>query len=321
MTHLTLCTPEAAHGRWREILPLLGLPVRILDGKSQPCPSCGGKDRFTFDDRSGNGDFVCRQCGAGKGIQLVARANGWSYAEAAKRVDEVIGNLPKDAPPKREPKKIDRSAMLNRLWKEGRPIENNSPAGRYLEMRGGLSRSEHDLRYVPAMLDTNSNAKYPGLVAMVRDVNGKAVTLHRTFLSPDGNKAKINPCRKLMPGGFPHGAAVRLGGMAETIGIAEGIETALAASIIFGVPVWAALNEVGLQHWQPPAGIKRILICGDNDRNFVGQSAAYLLGRKLSTDDLKHRGLEVEVKIPDRIGADWNDELLREREDQYARVA
>jgi hypothetical protein len=85
-------TLDAAHGRWREILPQFGIPHSALNGKEQPCPACGGRDRFLFDDRHGDGDYFCRRCDAGKGISLVKKVNGWTYAEAAKRVDEFIGN-------------------------------------------------------------------------------------------------------------------------------------------------------------------------------------------------------------------------------------
>jgi Zinc-binding domain of primase-helicase len=90
-------TSETAHGRWREILPALGVPIAALNGKHQACPACGGKDRFRFDDRHGDGDYYCDQCGAGKGISLLMKVNGWSYADAAKRVDELIGKVPPKA--------------------------------------------------------------------------------------------------------------------------------------------------------------------------------------------------------------------------------
>ena len=46
---------EVAQGRWRSILTVLGIDERALSGKHGPCPMCGGKDRFRFDDREGRG--------------------------------------------------------------------------------------------------------------------------------------------------------------------------------------------------------------------------------------------------------------------------
>jgi DNA-binding MarR family transcriptional regulator len=85
-------TLDAAHGLWPDILTSFGVSPTALNGKHHPCPACGGKDRFRFTDRNGDGDYYCSGCDPGKGISLVAKVNGWSYAEAARRVDEMIGN-------------------------------------------------------------------------------------------------------------------------------------------------------------------------------------------------------------------------------------
>src|SRR5690348_13963485 len=57
-------TVDRARGRWREILPCLGVETRYLTNKHGPCPLCGGKDRFRFDDKNGDGTYYCNQCGA-----------------------------------------------------------------------------------------------------------------------------------------------------------------------------------------------------------------------------------------------------------------
>ncbi|WP_370283011.1 toprim domain-containing protein [Pseudooceanicola sp.] len=57
-------------------------------------------------------------------------------------------------------------------------------------------------------------------------------------------------------------AVVRLFPMPEDghIGIAEGIETALAANAVFGTSVWAALSADGLARFQWSEGTGRITI-------------------------------------------------------------
>jgi hypothetical protein len=64
-------TIERARGRWREILPQLGVETRFLTNQHGPCPICGGKDRFRFDDRDGSGSYYCNQCGPGPGLVLI----------------------------------------------------------------------------------------------------------------------------------------------------------------------------------------------------------------------------------------------------------
>ena len=53
-------TIDRARGRWREILPQLGIEAGFLKGKHCPCPSCGGTDRFRFDNRRQDGDYFAR---------------------------------------------------------------------------------------------------------------------------------------------------------------------------------------------------------------------------------------------------------------------
>ena len=64
---------DRALGRWRGILPALGVPAKALSNRHGPCPMCGGKDRFRFDDKGGRGTWICSKCGAGDGIELVKR--------------------------------------------------------------------------------------------------------------------------------------------------------------------------------------------------------------------------------------------------------
>ncbi len=89
--------------------------------------------------------------------------------------------------------------------------------------------------------------------------------------------------RRLMPGTIAPGSAVRLFDAGSTLGIAEGIETALAAASLFGLPrVWAAVNASQLAKWLPPVEATEIIVFGDADAAFVGQAAAYALAHRLA---------------------------------------
>jgi putative DNA primase/helicase len=311
-------TIDAARGRWREILPPLGIPLKFLNGKHQACPACGGRDRVRFDDRRGNGDYFCSHCGAGNGFDLLQKVHGWAFGETARRVDQIIGNLPTVIQPRVEPKKFDSRKALRDLWCTSQPITPGDPVSLYLASRGIETPCADALRYVPAMSHSATRSKYPGMIAIVSDVDGKPATLHRTYLTKEGCKASIEPCRKLMPGDFPRGGAVRLGPPSPAMGVAEGIETALAATALYGISVWSIIAEGFLQSWEPPAVVESVVIFGDNDRNAVGQHAAWALARRLG----RERGdLKVVVMIPDRTGDDWNDVLLRRREVEHARAA
>src|SRR5215469_14829784 len=84
---------ERAQGRWRAILPALGLDSRYLTRRNMACPRCGGRDRWRFIDREGSGNFVCNVCGRGDGIKLVEWWLGVGFAEAARRVEAVLGTV------------------------------------------------------------------------------------------------------------------------------------------------------------------------------------------------------------------------------------
>src|SRR5215207_6479393 len=80
---------ERARGRWKEILPqVLGVSVRVLDGKHGPCPHCGGKDRWRFDNKNGEGTSICSQCGACDGVGLVMKVRGLDFASAAIEIEK-----------------------------------------------------------------------------------------------------------------------------------------------------------------------------------------------------------------------------------------
>src|SRR3954447_3297839 len=84
-------TVERARGRWREILPQLGVDTRFLVNQHGPCPLCGGRDRYRFDDRDGSGSYYCNQCGAGVGVILVRKLHGWDHKTACNEIDKIIG--------------------------------------------------------------------------------------------------------------------------------------------------------------------------------------------------------------------------------------
>lgn len=95
-------TIDAARGRWPDLLQqLAGMTPDQLTDRHQPCPLCGGTDRYRFDDKDGSGSWFCNQCGgrdqsggAGSGMDLLIRSTGWSYVEACQHIDAALGAIP-----------------------------------------------------------------------------------------------------------------------------------------------------------------------------------------------------------------------------------
>lgn len=199
---------------------------------------------------------------------------------------------------------------LRELWRLSVPITPEDPAGRYLASRRCPIGHPNVLRYVPELIRYEDKTTHPGMIAYFS--NRKSSTLHRTYLTQDGHKADFEPNRMFMGGSVPEGGAIPLGEVGETMGIAEGIETALSAAALFNMPVWATTSEGALQKFVPPATVRTLMILGDNDKNYVGQAAAMLLAKRLSLEAQKaDRKLAIEVRFPDIRGADWNDALMQ----------
>jgi putative DNA primase/helicase len=302
-------TFEAAHGKWRGILASLCGQCDFLNGKNQPCPICGGTDRFQFTDYQGDGDYICRGCGPGKGFKLLMGLKGWDFRAAVNAVDGISGQLRvtatlRDGP---RPKPRDGANDLNRLWKAAGAITRETAAGRYLMGRGLVLEPtvfNGGLRALEWLYHGPTRRRFPGMLGRFCAPDGKPWQLHRTYLSPQGSKASVAPNRMFTRGDLPKGGAIRLGVAAEEMGVAEGIETALAARQLYEMPVWAVTSTSMMVHWQPPPEAKRVVVFADNDVNGAGQAAAYTLMQRLAV-----AGLQVRVEVPRKDGADWNDML------------
>ncbi|WP_037460709.1 DUF7146 domain-containing protein [Sinorhizobium fredii] len=306
---------DQAKGRWRSVLVALGIPETCLTGKKGRCPICGGKDRFRFDDKGGSGSFFCNQCGSGYGIHLLQKTTGVEYAAACRMIEGVIGAIGDKEPHAgtRKPERDCVSAMLKakEVWEGASAVTPGSRVDAYLGSRGLspiLGTTQRVVRSADRLLyldeDGEFRGRLPAMVALIHDANRRPTGIHRTFLAADGSEKAPVPVPRKILGTLPAGSAVRLGEVGCALGIAEGIETALAASLLFKVPVWAALTAGNLESWTPPEGATEIHVFGDNDKNFAGQKAAYALAHRLSL----HR-FNVAVHLPEQPGTDWNDVL------------
>ncbi|MFA6267114.1 MAG: toprim domain-containing protein [Pseudolabrys sp.] len=293
-------TKDIARGRWRGILTSLGVPAALLDGKHHPCPRCGGKDRFRFTDYQRSGGFVCNQCGSGSGFDLLKLWRGWDFRLAAYEVDRVVGSVQPDVVNRGRTAEQKRDAAM-RLWHSASRLTPNDPAGRYLWSRCRASECPSALRFARS-LHCTEEGDLPAMLAMLTAPDGTPCQVHRTYLTEMGDKAPIESPRQMMPGPVAKGAHVRLTEPSSTLGLAEGIETAISATAISGIPCWAALSAEMLRHWQPPEGTKHVVVFADNDENYTGQEAAYALARKM-----KDQGRLVTIQVPEAIGEDWND--------------
>lgn len=312
---------QRAKGHWKSILPQLGIDPKYLDGKHHPCPRNGqGEDRFRFANQNGRGSFFCA-CNNGRSdaFKLIECCMGMDYATAARAIEQLPQFSP-DADKPRDEESIRRDIL--RIANHCRELNRRSTSEAYLAARGLVLPQAAPIRdgvvnYAGGVIGTDQ--KLPAMVARYDTPDGELATLHITYL--DGTeKAKLKVSRVMMTPILPTaGGAVRLMelGDSDIMGVAEGIETALSASQLFGgIPVWACLNAGMLEKFEPPAQIKRLLVFGDHDSSYTGQHAAYSLAKRAK---LVKKIPEVKVLIPgmtanpELADTDWNDFLKEVR--------
>lgn len=208
-------------------------------------------------------------------------------------------------------KQYQRNGRINRqIFDCAHPLHRQSPVGQYLVHRGMGTLKKRPLALRTATLpyfdDGIEQGQYPVMLGAVTSPEGVLVALHRTYISDTGKKAPV-PCPKKLSrtSGLLAGASIKLFGPTTingklTLGVAEGIETALACYLASGIPTWSCVSASGINSFQWPAGLQSLVIFGDNDASGVGQSAARdLAGRAAAA------GLECRVLIPETIGTDW----------------
>ncbi|MBL8340038.1 MAG: toprim domain-containing protein [Rubrivivax sp.] len=188
------------------------------------------------------------------------------------------------------------------LWHQCRSLAGDGLA--YLLARGcAVPPADADLRWLPALRHPPSAMRYPALVALVTDaVTGEAMTLHRTWVRFDGEKAPVAPARMLLGGHRKAGGVIRLWpneAVGAGLGVAEGIETALSMAHALQ-PVWACIDAGNLAAFPVLPGIEALTIAADND--LAGRGAADSCARRWHA-----AGREVRIVMAPTERTDLND--------------
>ncbi len=266
-------------GKWPGIFSSFGIVVG--DGKHTACPICGpgsNSHRFRCDDLDGKGTWICTHCGAGDGFKLIMDVLRIDFKTACEDIAKIVGTVEAS---KSQPEQSVSPEKLREIFKGSKPIKQGDPVVDYLRGRG-LSNFPKTLRYAPKCWESETKKDQEAMLAVFSLTDGEAVTIHRTYIK-DGKKLNIESPKKTMP---PikkmTGGAVRLYEYTEgTLGIAEGIETAIAVREMHLIPVWATLTAGLMETFEPPIEIKRVEIYADLDDSYTGQRAAYILANRL----------------------------------------
>lgn len=102
------------------------------------------------------------------------------------------------------------------------------------------------------------------------------------------------------------GSAIKLYQPEGSLCVAEGIETALSAVKLWGVPAWATISAHGLREVSIPRSVEHVIIAVDNDSHKT--NAGLLASRALATR-MQQEGKTTQLVMPDSAGQDLNDVL------------
>lgn len=267
-----------ANGYWPSILERLAIPTNRGEG---PCPACGGKTRYRFDNKDNRGTYFCSHCGAGTGLDLVMKVNQCGAREAAELVAEAMA-LPMPEPkPAREKPQMDIAGKVAALAAKAYPGQSAYLASKGLQCP------------FPILSD--------GSLLLVLK-NGAGTTTGAQVIKPDGSKRLVAGTVK--KGSFCVVNSVEL---TETVIIAEGLATALSvqqfrpdATIIAAIDAGNLLPVAQVMRQRYPDA--QIIIAADNDikpgEPNTGKSAAENAAKAVSGW----------VALPQTEGkADWND--------------
>jgi putative DNA primase/helicase len=200
----------------------------------------------------------------------------------------------------------------------GRATALASTAGEtYLASRGLRLPETPDLLFHPDLTYWDTRTGYPAIVAIVRNVAGERVAIHRTYLAPDGSGKAGVPKSRMMLGSVA-GGAVRLGAIREhgVVGLGEGIETCLSVmQACSELPVWAALASGNLEQVVLPPEVTRVVLLADHDGEGVGLKVAETAAGRFHAE-----GRRVWIAHPPDAGDDFNDLLLKQGSDVVRQV-
>ena len=193
----------------------------------------------------------------------------------------------------------DRNAC--RLWR-GADALSGSPAEAYL-LKRGLTQISSELRFHPKTpLGTHRAVRFlPAMLAAVRSDLG-VIAVHRTFLDAGASRIAGFDRPKRALGSLQHGAmrlAMPRGGR---LGLAEGIETALSAMQLFGVPCWATFGSERFGLVTIPERVRELHLFVDND-------AGGDLAEERAREAYACAGRRIVTERPTALGEDWNDFL------------
>jgi hypothetical protein len=191
-------------------------------------------------------------------------------------------------------------AIAQRIWDSAEDAKA-TPVVPYLTGRGITKPPPPSLRWAPSLKRPDGTFG-PAMVGVVEHVNRGITGIHRTWLMRDAagvwrrrDRASLGPIG---------GGAVQLAPASETLMVAEGTETCLAAMQATTQPGWAALSTAGMVALLLPPIVRTVIILADHDVTGAGERAARTAAARWLAE-----GRRVRIAMPPVPGTDMADVL------------
>lgn len=287
------------NGAWRKTLE--GYGCQLPSGRNHgPCPVCGGKDRFRFDDKDGRGTWFCGQCDpqSGGGLLLLSRYLGKPTVEVAK---ELLGqDMPRTVAPVRKHSATDEQMReeLRKRAKRGAEMlmEQSMLSGHpYMDAKGLAGEWPVNSQI---MMGADNERIEPGALLLVPAYkNGELVNIQK--ITADGKKRPIY-------GGDMSGVCHVISGPGKTIAVVEGFATGVTVNRMTNATTYVAFNTGNLAAITAQARDEHpystLIIFADHDE--VDPVHGWRPGTKFAEDAAVPAGAK--IALPPELG-DWDD--------------
>lgn len=281
------------NGAWRQTLE--GYGCKLPNGRHHgPCPVCGGKDRFRFDDKDGRGTWFCSQCDpqSGGGLLLLSRYLGKPTIEVAK---ELIGqDMPRTVAPVRKHSATDeqmRDEMRKRAKRGAEILMEHSQKASHPYMDGKGLYGEW-LVNNQIMMGADQEKIEPGALLLVPAYkDGELVNIQK--ITVEGKKRPIY-------GGDMSGVCHIISGTGKIVAITEGFATGVTVNRMTNATTYVAFNTGNLMAITAQARAENpgsnVVIFADNDDH--GSGLKYAEEASVPAN--------AKIALPPEVG-DWDD--------------
>ncbi len=278
---------QQAKHNWKTILQHAGVDETVLNGKHQACPFCGGKDRFRFDDKNGDGTYICGQCGAGDGFKFLSNHLHEGFKEIAIMVEDVLG-IPNTLPAQTKAIKLNTSAQA---------------VAAFAELPLATTHAYLTRKHIKAVSDIRLNGTEL-LIPVQTDLNGTLVSVQRILATPYQGKDKY-----FIKGTDKKGNFCLIGDfepLPKQVLLTEGYATAATLWQAIGCPVVVCFDAgniaLVIAKLRDELPNTRFIIAADNDEK--GIKCAKSAAKRFQCEWVAPNFMQLEVSEKDN---DFND--------------